>query len=49
MRNISTAAMMKTGIEPSNIACTICHTGCSLLPEPAKTLCNIACDNTVCR
>lgn len=51
MRQVSTAAMLKPGIAASSlggIACTICHAGCSALPEPAKTLCNIACDHTVC-
>lgn len=47
-RNVSTARLTKSGIEASGIACTICHAGCSALPEPAKSLCNLACDHTVC-
>jgi hypothetical protein len=48
MRQISTAALRKAGVEPNGIACTLCHAGCSALPEPARTVCNLACDHTVC-
>ena len=48
IRSVSTAAIINAAIEPSGIACTICHAGCSALPEPAKSLCNLACDHTVC-
>lgn len=48
MRSVSNAAMLKTGIEASGIACTLCHMGCNALPEPARTVCNLACDHTVC-
>jgi len=50
MRHLSDAALIKTGIEPSDsIACSACHAACGALPWPANIACNIACDNTVCR
>ncbi|MDY8136456.1 hypothetical protein [Aquimarina sp. 2201CG5-10] len=35
------------GINASS-ACSICKAGCSLLSGFKKTLCLLACDNTVC-
>ena len=38
-RHVSASAMGKMrAVGPSNIACDICHIGCNLLPEPAKSL-----------
>jgi hypothetical protein len=48
MRNVTTASLLKTGVEASGIACTLCHMGCDHLSGMAKTLCNLACDHTVC-
>lgn len=35
-------------VNASGIACDICRIGCQALPEPAKSLCLLACNNTVC-
>ncbi|MEQ1951196.1 hypothetical protein [Mesorhizobium sp. CN2-181] len=39
---------LSAGVNPSGIACDICRIGCQALPEPARSLCLLACDNTVC-
>lgn len=47
-RHVSASAMGKMrAVGPSNIACDVCHIGCNLLPEPAKSLCHLGC-NAVC-
>ena len=46
-RGVSTARN-QAGVQPSGIACDLCKLACNALPEPAKTLCMIACDKTVC-
>ena len=49
-RQVSHAAMLKAGIGASqSIPCQLCHAACDQLGGIAKTLCNLACDNTVCR
>ena len=44
----SVGFMVEAGVSESGIACTICKTGCSLLPGLAKTACEVACNATVC-
>jgi hypothetical protein len=46
-RNVS-VARARAGVQPSGIACDLCKLACNALPEPAKTLCMLACDKTVC-
>ena len=36
------------GVNPSGIVCDLCKTACNELSGIAKTLCLLACDNTVC-
>ena len=47
-RGVSTVRR-QPGVQPSDsIGCSLCKLACGALPEPAKTLCMIACDKTVC-
>ena len=47
-RSVS-VARARAGVQPSDsIGCTLCKVACNALPEPAKTLCLLACDKTVC-
>jgi hypothetical protein len=49
MRSVSVAAIEKSGVQASDsIGCTVCRLACNALPEPAKTLCLIACDRIAC-
>jgi len=41
-------SMTESGVTESGLACTICQTGCDLLPGLAKTACELACKATVC-
>jgi len=47
-RGVSIAAKAKNGVAPSDLKCTLCHLACNALPEPARSLCNAACDRIAC-
>jgi hypothetical protein len=32
-----------SAVQPSDVACTVCCTGCSLLPFPANAICKAGC------
>lgn len=44
----SNATAKINGVHESGIACTLCKKACSLLPFGAKSLCEAACNRTVC-
>ncbi len=46
-RGVSTSAF-QSNMTPSGIPCTLCKAACNSLSGMAKTLCILACDNTVC-
>ena len=48
VRHVSTAPMLQVNVAASDLPCTLCRLGCNALPEPARTVCNLACDRTVC-
>lgn len=48
MRTVS-IAKEKPGVQASDgLGCNLCRAACSALSEPARSLCLIACDRTVC-
>jgi hypothetical protein len=47
-RNVSTARYNAERVAAADIVCDICLAGCDLLSGFAKTLCQAACQATVC-
>lgn len=41
-------AKITASVQPSNVACVICHTGCNALPPLAQPICHALCDQKVC-
>ena len=48
-RHLSTSAIRNNGIASQSIPCDICMMACDHLSGIAKTLCQLACQNTVCK
>jgi hypothetical protein len=46
-RGVSPAAM-KDAVAPSGVACDLCMAACDQLGGFKKTLCQLACNHTVC-
>jgi hypothetical protein len=47
-RRVSASALRQGGLAASGIACDLCMAGCNELSGIAKTLCQLACQKTVC-
>ena len=43
-----TGASAPDGVQPSDIACSLCLAGCNLLSGIAKQICVAGCNATVC-